>query len=107
MRTKNSLKNIISVVIFNLIIGILGFIKVRVFVDGLSNDIYSLNQLFYQIFGYLTIADVGFGLILNKKLYSALAKNDKKEVNKIYSTSKKFYKYLGIGFIIISLIFYN
>jgi len=63
MRTKNSLKNIISVTFFNLLIGILGFIKVRVFVNGLSNDIYSLNQLFYQIFSYITIADIGFGLI--------------------------------------------
>ena len=91
MRTKNSLKNIVSVVIFNLIIGILGFIRVRVFVNGLSNDIYSLHQLFYQIFGYIAIADIGFGLILNQKLYKAFAKNDLEEVNKIYSTSKKLY----------------
>lgn len=104
MRTKNSIKNIISVVIFNLIVGILGFIKVRVFVNGLSNDVYSLNQLFYQIFGYLTIADVGFALVLNHQLYKAFANNDKKEINKIYSTSKKFYNILGIIFIVISLI---
>jgi len=104
MRTKNSLKNIISVVIFNLVVGILGFIKVRVFVNGLSNDVYSLNQLFYQIFSYLTIADVGFGLVLNQKLYSAFAKNDKTTINKIYSTSKKFYKILGSILMIVALI---
>lgn len=104
MRTKNSLKNIISVTIFNLLIGILGFIKVRVFVNGLSNDIYSLNQLFYQIFSYITIADIGFGLILNQKLYKAFAKNDKDEINKIYSTSKKFYFYIGTSMFVIALI---
>lgn len=95
MRTKNSLKNIFSMIFFNLLVGILGFIKVKVFVNGLSNDVYSLNQLFYQIFSYMTIADVGFGLILNQKLYQAFAKEDKTEVNKIFSTSKKFYKILG------------
>lgn len=104
MRTKNSLKNMMSVTIFNILIGILGFIKVRVFVNGLSNDIYSLNQLFYQIFSYITIADIGFGLILNQKLYNAFAKNDKEEINRIYSTSKKFYFYIGTAMFIIALI---
>lgn len=104
MRTKNSLKNIISVVLFNLIVGILGFVKVKVFVNGLSNDVYSLNQLFYQIFSYLAIADVGFGLILNQKLYSAFAKDDKEEINKIYSTSQKFYTVLGTLLLFVALL---
>ena len=104
MRTKNSLKNIVSVVLFNLIVGLLGFIKVKVFVNGLSNDVYSLNQLFYQIFSYLAIADVGFGLILNQKLYEAFAKKDKKLINKIYSTSTKFYNILGISLLTVSFL---
>jgi len=104
MRTKNSLKNIVSVFIFNLIVGILGFIKVRVFVNGLSDDIYSLNQLFYQIFSYIAIADIGFGLILNKHLYKAFAKNDLDEATKIYSTSKKFYKNIGLLMLGIALV---
>lgn len=104
MRTKNSVKNIISVLVFNLIIGVLGFVKVRVFINGLSNDIYSLNQLFYQIFSYIAIADIGFGLIINQKLYAAFSKDDYEEVNKIYSTSKKFYKYIGLLMLGIALI---
>lgn len=104
MRTKNSFKNVITIVILNIIIGIMGFIKVRVFINAFSNDVYSLNQLFYQIFSYIVIADLGFGLLLNKKLYEAFAKNDKEEINNIYSTSCKFYKYLGIFMILIALI---
>ena len=104
MRTKNSLKNIISVVIFNIIIGVLGFLKVKVFVNGLTDDIYSLNQLFYQIFGYIAIADIGFGLVLNKQLYSAFAKKDKSLINSIYSTSKKFFKYIAFFMMAVSII---
>ena len=104
MRTKRSFNNLISVTFFSLVIGILGFIKVRVFVNGLSSDIYSIHQLFYQIFGYLTIADIGFGLILNKNFYEAFAKDDKKLINKIYSTSKKFYNYIGVIMITASVI---
>ena len=72
MRTNKSVKNIISIVIFNLLIGILGFAKVKVFVAGLSDDIYSLNQLFFQIFSYIAIADAGFGLILNFLSFTGL-----------------------------------
>ncbi len=104
MRTKNSLKNIVSIVLFNLIIGLLGFLKVKVFVNGLSTDIYSLNQLFYQIFGYIAIADIGFGLILNKKLYAAFSKKNKKEINRIFSTSKKFYNIIGVFMLLIATI---
>lgn len=104
MRTKNSLKNVISIVVLNVLIGVLGFIKVKVFINAFNNDIYSLNQLFYQIFGYLVIADLGFGLILNKKLYEAFANNKKEEINNIYNTSRKFYKYLGLLIMAISLI---
>ena len=101
MRTKQSVRNIISIVVFNLIIGVLGFLKVKVFVNGLSNDLYSLNQLFFQIFSYIAITDIGFGLIINKYLYEAFAKNDKDKINKIYSTSRKFYK--TIAFIMMGL----
>lgn len=104
MRTKNTLKNIITSVSLTLIVGILGFVKIRIFVNGLSNDVYSLNQLFYQIFSYLAITDIGFSLLLNKKLYSAFAKNDTKEINNIYSTSKRFYSIIGSIIFIIALI---
>lgn len=104
MRTKKTFKNIVSVLLFNLIIGVLGFIKVRVFVHGLSDDIYSLNQLFYQVFSYLTIADIGFALILNQHLYKAFAKNDQKEINKIYNTSRKFFSIIGTIMIGIAII---
>lgn len=104
MRTKKTIINIITSVSITLIVGILGFIKIRVFVNGLSNDIYSLNQLFYQIFSYLAITDIGFSLLLNKQLYNAFAKNDKNEINKIYSTSKKFYNIIGIVIFSLALI---
>jgi O-antigen/teichoic acid export membrane protein len=104
MRTKNSLKNIITSVSLTLIVGILGFLKVRVFINGLSDDIYSLHQLFYQIFSYLTITDIGFSLLLSKALYNAFAKDDKEEIINIYSTSKKFYNIVGLLMLIIAFI---
>ena len=104
MRTDKSIKNSVSNVFFTLLIGIIGLIKVKVFVNGLNNDIYSLNQLFYQIFSYIVITDIGFGLILNKQLYNAFAVDDYEKINKIYSTSKRFYNIIGLIMMIIALI---
>ncbi len=95
MRSKKTLRNVLSNVIFNIIIAFLGFAKIKVFMKSFSTDLYSLHQLFYQIFAYFTIADIGFGLVINKNLYKAFAKKDKDEITKIYVTSKKFYNILG------------
>ena len=103
-RTKNSFKNIFSVIIMNIIIGLIGFIKTKIFVSHLSTDTYSINQLFYQIYSYITLADIGFGFIISKNLYKAFAKNDREEVNKIYSTSVKFYRIIGVSMFLISII---
>ena len=103
-RTKNSFKNIFSVIIMNIIIGLIGFIKTKIFVSHLITDTYSINQLFYQIYSYITLADIGFGFIISKNLYKAFAKNDREEVNKIYSTSVKFYRIIGVSMFLISII---
>ena len=104
MRTKKSLQNMLSTIILTLIIGIIGFVKVKVFINGLSDDIYSLNQLFGQILSYITITDAGFGLILNKQLYQAFAKEDFDEINRIYNTSRKFYIMIGNIMIFLAIV---
>lgn len=105
MRSKKTLRNVMSNVIFNFIIAFLGFAKIKVFMKGFSTDLYSLHQLFYQIFAYFTIADIGFGLVINKNLYKAFAKKDKNEINKIYVTSRKFYNILGSVLLLFSVLF--
>lgn len=104
MRSKLALKNVISNFIFNIIIAIIGFVKIKVFLSGLSQDIYSLHQLFYQLFAYFTIADIGFGFIINKNLYKAFSKKDKKQIKEIFITSKKFYNALGVIILLASVV---
>ena len=105
MRTNRTIKNIITTFIPYIIIGVLGFLKVRVFVNYLNDDIYSLNQLFYQVLGYLSLVDSGFGLLIVQKLYKEFADKNKKEINNIYSTAKIFFRNIGLiilflGFIV-------
>lgn len=97
MRTQNSIKNIITVIVPYFIIGFLGFIKSRVFVTSFNDDIYSLNQLFFQILGYFSLAEAGFETFIMQKYYKAFSNNDKEEINHIFSTSVLHFRYIGIG----------
>lgn len=103
MRTQNSVKNIVTTVLPFLIIGVLGFVKVKVFVAFLQDDLYSLNQLFYQIFSYLSLAEAGFGLFVIQKYYKLLASNNKDEIKKTFANSLAFFKVIGLTIIIASV----
>lgn len=104
MRTENSIKNAISVIIPYFIIGILGFVKSKVFVTQFSDDIYSLNQLFFQIIGYFSLAEAGFETFIMQKYYDAFSRNDRNEVNKIFTTSVLHFRGLGIAILGAALI---
>lgn len=103
MRTQNSIKNVVTTVLPFVIIGVLGFVKVKVFVAFLRDDLYSLNQLFYQIFSYLSLADAGFGLFVIQKYYKLLASNDKAEVKKTFANSLAFFRAIGLFIIVVSI----
>lgn len=105
MRTNNSLKNLITTIIPFAVVGLLGFIRVKFFVSYLGEDITSINQLFYNILAYLSIAEGGIGLFIIQKYYKCLIDNDEKRINELFSTSKIYFRrvayvMLGIGFII-------
>ncbi len=105
MRTSNSIKNFFTTILPYAIITFLGFWKVRAFITNLGNDIYSVNQVFYQIFTYLSLAEAGIGIIAVQKYYKLLVENNKDEINQVYSASKIFLKkvaflMLGIGAIV-------
>lgn len=104
MRTKNSIRNVITVLVSYIIIGILGFIKTRVFLNSFHEDIYSLNQLFLQIFSYLSLAEAGFGVYMVQQYYKAFAKDDKEEINSIFGTAVIYFRWLGVFIITVSLI---
>lgn len=103
MRTQNSIKNILTTIVPFVIIGILGFVKVRVFVAFLQDDLYSLNQLFYQVFSYLSLAEAGFGLFVIQKYYKLLADKNQSEIKKTFANSLTFFRLVGVAIVTLSL----
>lgn len=96
MRTRNGILNFITGYIFYFIIAVLGFVKVKVFISSLGQSLFALNQLYINVFSYLSIAEAGVGIAFTYRLYKLLAENDYESINSIFSGTKEIFKKIGI-----------
>lgn len=89
MRTKNSLFNLITSIVPFAVFVVLGFFRVKVWQSNMDENIYALNQLFFQLFAYLSIAEAGIGSLIQKKYYTLLIDEDRETICKYYTLSKR------------------
>lgn len=99
MRTEKSFKNVLTSVIPYFFITVLGFLRLKVMLNSLGEEIYALNQIFIQIFSYISLLEAGVGTLITQLYYQYFAKLNKKKICEIYSYSKKLLK--KISFIMI------
>ena len=105
MRTKNSILNFLTSIFPFVVFVALGFLKIRVWQSSLDQNIYALNQLFFQLFAYLSIAEAGIGALVQKEYYKLLIDDDRDMICKYYTVSKKMlrnvcYVIMGAGLIL-------
>ena len=105
MRTKKFIFNFLSSYFFYFILAALGFLKVRFFISGLGENLFALNQLYSNIFTYLTLSEAGVGIALISKLYKPLARNNNNEVNELYSEASYIFKRVAVLILALSLLF--
>ena len=103
MRKENSLKNFITSTIPFIILIFLGFWKVNVWQNSLDEDIYAMNQLFFQLFAYLSLAEAGIGALVLKEYYRLFVEDNKEEICIYYTLSKQMlrkvcYAIMMLGF---------
>jgi O-antigen/teichoic acid export membrane protein len=104
-RKENSIKNLVTSVVPYFLITLLGFTRVNAYINGLGEDVYALNQVFLQIFSYISIAEAGAGTLVTQLYYKALADKDKKEINIIFTSCKHIFRIIsliifGIGIVV-------
>ncbi len=95
MRTKNTLLNFWTSFIPWLILGILGFVKIKIFINVFGSELNGLIQLAFQIFTFLSIVTLGFPAAVKFFLYKPLLKQDTKKINEILSGAKKTFDKIG------------
>lgn len=103
-RVKNSVLNMLANLIPNLIIPIIGFFKFSLIVTYYGSAMNGLLQVFAQLLSFLQISEAGFGVAFNISMYKPLAKDDKKQVNRIYNASDGFQKKIALVMLVGSLL---
>ncbi len=104
MRKQLSMKNFITGIIPYFVLAILGFVRVDFFVDNLGDEIYAINQLFFQIFAYISLVEAGIGPLITQQYYKFFADQDHKSISGLYTTSKKMLQKISIAILIIGFI---
>jgi len=100
MRSKNSFLTVITSLIPIFIVGILGFIKTRLFIESLGSEANGLIQMVYRILGYLSLAELGLGGAIMYKLYKPIKDDDKEKISIIITTATYYFRRIGLAILI-------
>ena len=96
--------NIISAVLPWIFLAIIGFVKIKFFINIYGSELNGYIQLISQIYGYISLVEMGFGSAVTYRLYKPLAEGNKKEVAALFNGCIKIYKKIAIKMSVIGII---
>lgn len=94
MRIKNSLKNIMTGLLGQLIVTITGFITRTVFIYVLGATYLGVSGLFSNVLTLLSFAELGIGQAIIFSLYRPIAEHDEVKICSLMRLYEKVYKFL-------------
>lgn len=89
MRTKKVFLNLLSEVLPQMIIAVISFVRVKIFLSYIGDEILGVYQLFGQVLAYLSLAELGLTDAAMYYLYKPLYEKDGKSINALLSGIKK------------------
>ena len=95
MRTKHSIYNLLVNVLSSLIVPVLGFIKVRLFVDLYGSELNGMQLVLMQFITFLNIFELAYSLAFRQLLYKPLSEKNRQKVLEIYWGAKKIFMATG------------
>lgn len=95
MRTKKSAINIITSLVSQFIIILLGFLSRRIMVDSIGVEYLGINGLMSNILTILSLAESGIGVAMVYALYKPLADNDIFKIKALMNFYKNSYRVLA------------
>lgn len=104
MRTKAAIINLVTDLLPQIVIAILGIIKIKVFISILGNDQVGLYQLYTQILSYLVLVEGGMGTAVLFRLYKPIAEKDQAKINSIMLAAKRVFKLITLFILILGVI---
>ena len=102
-RVQQTEKNIFFGYISNFLILIMGFIQRKVFIMVLGRTLLSIDGLYTDILGILSLAELGIGAALNFSLYKPVAGKDYDKIKSYMRFYKKAYHAIAVVVAVIGL----
>lgn len=100
-RTKNSLLNFFSGIVYRFLIMFTAFVVRTIFVRCLSEDYLGVNGLYSSILSMLSLAELGFGTAMVYSMYQPLATKDYEKLSQLIKLYKRVY--IIVGWIVLFL----
>ena len=95
MDKKRGLKNVITSIVFKVVILIIAIFSRRFLIAYVGNDVNGLNALYGSIIGFLSVVDLGIGGAIVYCMYKPIVEGDKKTTAALYCLFKKIYLIIG------------
>ncbi len=100
MRSKKAIKNILSLLIQQLVTIVCGLILPLVIIKTYGSSVNGLLSSITQFLAYITLIDAGIGQVIKSVLYKPIAHKNKDEIEKILKATQKFFNIIAYIFII-------
>ncbi len=101
---KNAFKNIAFGLISQSIILILGLIIPRIILLNYGSDTNGFTSTITQIFSYVALLEAGIGQATRNSLYPYIKNDDKENISRVLSISKKYFKKITIFYLLTIII---
>lgn len=95
-RTENSIKNIKTGMMVQLINKIMAFIVRTIFIKCLNTEYLGINGLFSNILSLLSFAELGIGTAIIYNMYKPIAEGNTRKIKGLMNLYKKSYNIIGI-----------
>lgn len=103
MDKKKALKNILTAILFKVIVLIISLFSRRYLVNILGNEATGLYSLYISIIGFLAVAELGIGTAITFSMYKPIVEGDSDLVSGLYYLYKKVYSIIFFITLIIGL----
>jgi hypothetical protein len=104
MKSRVTLLNVISNILAQLFTILSGFIVPKIILSYFGSNVNGLISSITQFLSYITLIEGGVTGVITATLYKPLIKKDFNKISSIMKTSEKFYRRIGLIFIIYSII---
>ena len=104
IKNKTTLLNIITSLLLQLIALVYGFLNSRLIIQYFGSNVNGLITSLNQFLSYITLIEGGITGVITAVLYTPLVSGDQNKISAILVTTKRFFRIVGIIFIIYTII---